>query len=385
MIHDILGQSGMVWFTGVVEDRNDPLHVGRVRVRCFGYHTHETEYVPTESLPWASIMLPVTDTAMNGIGTTPSGLVEGSWVVGFFTDGSDAQHPVVMGCIPGRPTDSASSDTSYGFHDPNGVYPLEKYLNEPDVNRLARGDSALDSTDIPVVKEEDRKLKIPIANLKDSVVDPENPRKRNYWDEPEIPYAAQYPYNHVYQSESGHVVEFDDTTGAERIHEYHKSGTFREIHPTGDTVIKIKGSKYTIIATDDNVHVSGNVNITVDGNTNLYTKKNLVAETDGNVFFTTDGNVRFTSLGNVTFDTTGATKILSGRAINITSETANVNITSSAQTNIVSGGRTSVEAAGKCTVTASGIDMLASSGNVIISAPTGKVRLNGATEHAVVK
>ena len=30
-----------------------------------------------------------------------------------------------------------------------------------------------------------------------------------------------------FESESGHIVEYDDTDGETRLHEYHKSGTFR--------------------------------------------------------------------------------------------------------------------------------------------------------------
>ena len=29
-----MGMDGFVWFTGVVEDRNDPSKLGRVKVRC---------------------------------------------------------------------------------------------------------------------------------------------------------------------------------------------------------------------------------------------------------------------------------------------------------------------------------------------------------------
>ena len=39
------------WFTGVVEDNLDPQQMGRVRVRCFGYHTDDKIQIPTESLP----------------------------------------------------------------------------------------------------------------------------------------------------------------------------------------------------------------------------------------------------------------------------------------------------------------------------------------------
>ena len=40
--------------------------------------------------------------------------------------------------------------------------------------------------------------------------------------EPPSSYATKYPFNHVYETESGHVKEFDDTEGEERIREYHK-------------------------------------------------------------------------------------------------------------------------------------------------------------------
>ena len=38
---NFMGQDGFSWFVGVVEDRNDPLKLGRVRVRCLGYHTSD--------------------------------------------------------------------------------------------------------------------------------------------------------------------------------------------------------------------------------------------------------------------------------------------------------------------------------------------------------
>ena len=42
-----MGLDGFVWFTGVVEDRNDPDKLGRVRVRCLGYHTEDLNDIPT--------------------------------------------------------------------------------------------------------------------------------------------------------------------------------------------------------------------------------------------------------------------------------------------------------------------------------------------------
>ena len=81
-----MGLDGFVWFTGVVENRNDPAKLGRVQVRCLGYHTEDLIDIPSADLPWAHVMHPVTDPAMQGLGNSPSFLTEGTWVIGFFRD-----------------------------------------------------------------------------------------------------------------------------------------------------------------------------------------------------------------------------------------------------------------------------------------------------------
>ena len=67
-----------VWWQGVVEDKIDPLMLGRCRVRILGYHTDDLNEIPTDCLPWAMPMQPITSAAMSGIGTTPLGPVEGT-------------------------------------------------------------------------------------------------------------------------------------------------------------------------------------------------------------------------------------------------------------------------------------------------------------------
>ena len=98
-----MGLDGFIWFVGVVENRNDPAELGRVQVRCLGYHTEDLSLIPTADLPWAHVMHPVTDPSMQGLGSTPSFLVEGSWVVGFFRDAREKQQPIIMGTLPGYP------------------------------------------------------------------------------------------------------------------------------------------------------------------------------------------------------------------------------------------------------------------------------------------
>ena len=111
-----MGLDGFVWFTGVVEDRNDPFKIGRVRVRCLGYDTPDKEKIPTEDLPWAEVVQPIHSAAMSGIGTTPTGPLPGTHVFGFFRDGHDAQEPVVLGTVGGIPERMANR--TVGFFDP---------------------------------------------------------------------------------------------------------------------------------------------------------------------------------------------------------------------------------------------------------------------------
>jgi len=63
-----LGHNGFLWFTGVVEDRNDPQKAGRIRVRALGHHTSNTTILPTSDLPWAHTMLPSTAAGISGLG-----------------------------------------------------------------------------------------------------------------------------------------------------------------------------------------------------------------------------------------------------------------------------------------------------------------------------
>ena len=98
-----LGREGLSWFFGVIEDRNDPLFLNRVRVRIYGAHTHDKQKIATPDLPWAEVLMPTTSPSLSGLGLTTHGLVEGSTVMGFYRDGQERQEPVVMGSFIGIP------------------------------------------------------------------------------------------------------------------------------------------------------------------------------------------------------------------------------------------------------------------------------------------
>src|SRR5690606_9743433 len=105
------------------------------------------------------------------------------------------------------------------------------------------------------------------------------------WSEPPSPYAAQFPYNKVQQTESGHVIELDDTPGAERVHLFHRAGSFIEFHPNGTVVYKNMRDGYDLTMGNKYVKVNGDCHISVDGRATLYVKGNVDVQSDGDISF----------------------------------------------------------------------------------------------------
>jgi hypothetical protein len=264
MQQNFMGKDGFTWFVGVVEDRQDPQKIGRVRVRCLGYHTEVHEDLKTEDLPWAHPMNPITSATISGIGQTPLGPVEGTWVVGFFQDGTDAQTPIIMGTLPGVPTSLPTKDGDKGFQDRlNGNFP--KYTDEPDVNRLAVNNENNPHPTL-TLRKADRDVAVGVANtdvttVVDDIVEAD---QSPFWDEPETPYAATYPYNHVMETEGGHIKEFDDTVDNKRIHERHASGSGYEIFDDGTKITRVKQDNYEIVSNDEYCHIQGTARQTID-------------------------------------------------------------------------------------------------------------------------
>ena len=109
-MRNFLGHDGFVWWIGIVEDINDPMTLGRCKVRCFGYHpAKKTNLVPTEDLPWALTIHPL---------NTPNLYASpkvGEWVFGFFLDSLSAQEPAILGYLPAIP----EAATEYFGTEPN--------------------------------------------------------------------------------------------------------------------------------------------------------------------------------------------------------------------------------------------------------------------------
>tara|TARA_B100000282_G_scaffold157930_1_gene113994 strand:+ start:835 stop:2505 length:1671 start_codon:yes stop_codon:yes gene_type:complete len=71
----------------------------RYKVRIIGLHDQGESEIPSEELPWAQIMYPVTAGGGQARSSQTSNLRQGMMVFGFFMDGQDQQIPVIMGVL----------------------------------------------------------------------------------------------------------------------------------------------------------------------------------------------------------------------------------------------------------------------------------------------
>jgi hypothetical protein len=215
------------WFQGEVVDINDPEKMGRVKVKELIGHDIED---PTKLL-WCHVIMPPTGANAKGIGISAIGLSENSKVVGFRVD---SKLSYIIGSLPFAVDDSNHSLSSYA----RGVGPVQK----------------------------------------------------DYYTglgEEETKYAAKYPFNKTITTESGHVLELDDTPKAERIHIYHKSGSYVEIFPDGTIITKSMKDSTSVTMNDHSISIvkgtlqivakEGDIQITTEkGNIDLVTTKGVI-------------------------------------------------------------------------------------------------------------
>lgn len=362
-------------YRGVVEDNNDPLRMGRCRIRIWGIHTDvkeetEAEGIPTDKLPWSEPCLGLLEGSVSGAGLFSVPL-QGSHVFLFF-EGGNWECPRYFATAPGKPTEGP--DTTKGFNDPDGAYPRGDRLNEPDIHRLARAQN-IEGT-IVQYKNDNLDLGVPTADAKS-------------WSEPESAYDAEYPKNIVLSTHKGIVIEIDNTSGAERVHVFHPSNSYIEIDVGGNMVIRNEGVRYDIVRDDRNTHVENDDNTTVDG---ASTRKVGLSETIdiSNNQSESIGGARTTGVGTDDTLTVGSARVSTVG----TDDTLTVGTTRSVGvgTNdiLTVGGNQTITITGSCTINATGNVNITSSGNATLSAsgPTtiegSTVTLKGATKTLVV-
>lgn len=314
---DFAGKAGFIWWIGIVENRQDPIKLGRCKVRCVGWHSENKMSLPTENLPWAIPIMPLNNTNTY----TPK---EGDMVMGFFADGENAQEPIIFGALPGIPL--KASNEQEAFCDPRTAIELKtapktpktktyktdgtgitiierdqaesypKILDEPSTSRIARNDAA--SITKTFIQERKDNLVTGVETVNES------------WDEPETKYGTVYPYNNVIETESGHVLEFDDTPEKERIHLAHRNGSFQEWFPDGDKVEKVTKNNYRIVMGNDRVYIMGKCFITVQGNAEFSVEGNFDMKVGGTCNIRSEGTMKLNApLIDLNDGTNGAARI----------------------------------------------------------------------------
>ncbi len=332
-------------FFGIIEDRRDPLKIGRVRVRVRGVHTHEKRFVATPDLPWAHVIMPVTTPGLGGLGKNHN-LVEGTSVIGVFTDKAMQQF-LVLGVNQGvsqkvfiENEKDIGTDISpdYGFNDPRRVESkdYEAVQGKPDAtnpdhfkSRTHGLDKGLDFyphlpkghifdytgrglTQIDEFKDSEKTLPYYplVKDASDINVFSTQDGKDAHTSAPlsrdlsligggfsEVKSSAkpQYPFNHATYTESGHLFELDDSRSHERVSLQHRSGTYFEWQPDGDAHTRIVKDNYTAILNNDEIFIGGKVNIKVLGDATLDVGGNLKADVAGTTTIDGTDNITVTA------------------------------------------------------------------------------------------
>lgn len=241
MTQKFAGREGYVWFIGVVENRKDPLQIGRVQIRCYNIHSQDKIILPTEDLLWATPEMSITSSSIKGVGQSPTGIQNGTTVFGYFLDGNDCQVPLITGTL----------------------------IGQGDVSPLAIG----------------------INNLVKNIIPGSN--------EPESAYNTKYPYNKVLTTEGGIVVEYDDTPNNKRIHIYHPSGTYKEINDAGMQVDKVVDNHFDIVVKDKNIWIGGNMTVHIVGNATMQVDGDCVLGVNGSMITEVFGDLTAAVNGNL--------------------------------------------------------------------------------------
>jgi hypothetical protein len=234
----------------------DEPQTGRVLVREILGHSNR---VDSADLIPAYIVMPTISAGVDGIGLSPTGLLKGTRVM--CMKFSDQAAAYVIGVVNFAPEEGHS------------------------VSSYARGQGEPEEKTQNRIKTDD-----------------------GFYVEPESKYKAKYPYNHTMTTRGGHLVEFDDTPGSERIQVYHKTGSYLEILPDGTIVtksvkdhIQLAAGNMTIFNVGDeqgdkNIEITcnqGKITITAQSDVDIYAN-------EGNVgIYANNGSVQIVSKSGV--------------------------------------------------------------------------------------
>jgi hypothetical protein len=287
------------WFIARVVDINDEEKLGRVKIRIIHDQTGQYgRFISDDDLLWAWPISSIQSASLHykkikeleefdtpdwidAVGISPTGIAVGTYVFGFYLDSEEKNTPMIFGTYHKKSRYPEPGGSSMNQE----IYPGERSELYNDVAGLARGIQTL----------------------------PKEYIKGKNVIEPGSSYNAEYPHNTTYTTKSGHAIEIDDTPGAERIHIWHKSGSYEEIDHTGQRVRKTVGDDYEIVIKDKNVLIKGNANVEIAGNINIIINGNSNIEINGNSNIKCDKDMSITSTGKLSLNSNTSIKLTAPR------------------------------------------------------------------------
>jgi len=264
------------FFVGVVENNVDKSFEGKIQVRAFGIHGTHSD-ISTQDLPWA-----ICASGNYDPNNPPPPL--NSFVYGMFLDGRMAQHPLILGLIPGKYNEEMDPvKDGYGVIAEKdgdllgGDFAPRQFNAGGGPDKLATGERLLETYLLAMAANRVHDQKI--ANTDET------------WSEPTPAYAAKYPFNKVIKT-NRHSIEIDDSPGAERIMIHHNSGAYIQIDSKGSVTERAEADRYEVnIGTKH--ESSGHSVVTINGNAHVYVKGDKTEEIEGDYRMLVHGNAEF--------------------------------------------------------------------------------------------
>ena len=180
-------------------------------------------------------------------------------------------------------------DKQDGFSDPDGVFPKIEYDRVSSVNEIARGF---------------RRVNVELGG---SVADIDL----------DLPNEAgtEYPYAQVKQTLAGHIIEYNDTPGAERVMIRHAKGSGVEMRSDGTVIYSSTKNTVRVTACDEKVIVDGDGELQYNGNLKLKVAGDFDLEVGGDFNVDVKGDMEQKIRRGLIQDITGSveTEIVGGK------------------------------------------------------------------------
>jgi len=151
-----------------------------------------------------------------------------------------------------------------GRSDPDKRFPRKEYVGVSSVNNIARG------------------TRVENVYIGGSV--PGLDLELN--DEP----STQYPENQVKETASGHIIEYDDTNGRERVMIRHRTGSGVEMRADGTVILSSTNNTLRIVAANEKVIVEGDGEVVYNGNLKMKVAGDFDLEVGGDFNVNVIGN-----------------------------------------------------------------------------------------------